>query len=87
VIPLGIVQVPEPDVNVITQSFPLATAVAVKPETAGAQSAFVNARAEGAVTTEIAESVETAKTIESKYAKVGRTLRMTEAQLCANLMC
>jgi hypothetical protein len=72
---------------VITQSFPLATAVAVKPETVGAQSAFVNARAEGAVIIEIAERVERTKTIDSRYIKVGRTLRMTEAQLCANLMC
>jgi hypothetical protein len=86
VTPLGILQVPEPDAIVMMQSFPLATAVAVKPETVGAQSAFVKARAEVAVTTEIAEIEETTSARESKYGKERRALRMTEAQLCANLM-
>ena len=62
VIPFGIVQVPVPAVNVIMQSSPLAIAEAVSPETVGVQSLFERARAEGAVTIETADNVETAKT-------------------------
>jgi hypothetical protein len=47
------------------QSFPLATAETVRPETVGVQSALLRAFAEGGATTEITERVETIKTKES----------------------
>jgi hypothetical protein len=65
------------------QSFSLATAVAVTPETVGVQSAFDSAFALGAVTTEIAESVETAKTKGIKEATKRRALRMKVARFNA----
>jgi hypothetical protein len=83
VIPEGTVHDPVPAVNVITQSFPTATAEAVTPDTVGAQSALDNAFAEGAVTTEIAESVETAKTKGINEATKRRALRMKVARLVA----
>jgi hypothetical protein len=73
--PLGTVQVPEPDENVMMQSLPLATALAERPETKGAQLASVGfALAIGAVTTEMAERVETAKT-RGRKAEVKRRAR------------
>jgi hypothetical protein len=47
------------------QSLPLATALAVTPETVGAQSVFDNAFAAGGVTIETTESVETINPKES----------------------
>jgi hypothetical protein len=81
VTPFGIVQVPVPVVKVIMQSFPLATAVAVTPETVGVQSAFANAFAVGAETIEIAESVETAKTKGKNEETKRRALRMKVTRL------
>jgi hypothetical protein len=85
--PDGKVQVPEdvvlPVVNVITQSFPTAFADAVNPETVGVQLLSVKASALGAVTTEIAESVETAKTKGINEATKRRALRMKVARFNA----
>jgi hypothetical protein len=83
VIPAGTVQLPLPAVNVITQSFPLAIALAVNPETVGVQSAFVRALAGAAVNTEIADSVETAKTKGKNEETKRRALRMKKARFTA----
>jgi hypothetical protein len=69
------------------QSLPEATALAVIPETVGVQSAFDNAFAEGAVTIEIAERVETAKTKGINEATKRRALRMKLARLAAIPVC
>jgi hypothetical protein len=66
------------------QSFPLATALAVTEETVGAQLASVSAAfALGAKTTEMAESVETAKTRGKKEETKRRNLRMKTARFTA----
>jgi hypothetical protein len=83
VIPAGTVQLPLPAVNVITQSFPLAIALAVNPETVGVQSAFVRALAGAAVNTEIAERLETAKTKGKNEETRRRALRMKTALFTA----
>jgi hypothetical protein len=65
------------------QSFPFATAVAVKPETVGVQSASERARARGAEITEIAERLEIAKIKGIKDATRRRALRMKAARFNA----
>jgi len=66
------------------QSFPLAIAEAVKPETVGAQSLFERARAGEALITEIADSVETAMTKAKKWWSARRTTRLKVPRLTAN---
>jgi hypothetical protein len=65
------------------QSFPLATVLAVNPETVGVQSAFVRALAGAAVNTEIAERLETAKIKGIEDATRRRALRMKTARFRA----
>jgi hypothetical protein len=68
---------------VMMQSFPLATALAVNPETVGVQSVFVRALAGAAVNTDIAERLETAKIRGIKDATRRRALRMKAARFNA----
>ena len=68
---------------VMMQSFPLAIALAVKPETVGVQSAFVRALAGAAVNTEIAERLETAKIKGIEDATRRRALPMKAARFNA----